>query len=67
MIKCNWSDTKVNKEELPICVSKGYLVSKKWRYKIFARLYDKDTTWSYSFGDRTMIPTAVDTIYKKIN
>ena len=65
-----WSDTKeLNKEELPICVSKGYLVSQKNGvtriFKDYIKTKDKPTF--DSIGNTTIIPTAVIQSIKKIN
>ena len=65
-----WSDTKsLNKEKLPTCVSKGYLVSQaKGVTRIFTdyiKTKDKDTF--DNIGNTTIIPTAVIVSIKKIN
>ena len=65
-----WSDTKeLNKEELPICVSKGYLVSQKNGVtRIFTDyIKTKDKSTFDSIGNTTIIPTAVIQSIKKIN
>ena len=65
-----WSNTKdLNKEKLPTCVSKGYLVSQaKGVTRIFTdyiKTKDKDTF--DNIGNTTIIPTAVIVSIKKIN
>ena len=65
-----WSNTKdLNKEKLPTCVSKGYLVSlAKGVTRIFTdyiKTNDKDTF--DNIGNTTIIPTAVIVSIKKIN
>ena len=65
-----WSDTKeLNKEELPICVSKGYLVSQKNGVtRIFTDyIKTKNKSTFDSIGNTTIIPTAVIQSIKKIN
>jgi hypothetical protein len=65
-----WSDTKeLNKEELPICVSKGYLVSQKNGVtRIFTDyIKTKNKPTFDSIGNTTIIPTAVIQSIKKIN
>jgi|TARA_R100001129_G_scaffold165253_1_gene131898 hypothetical protein len=65
-----WSDTKsLNKEELPTCVSKGYLVSQKNGItRIFTDyIKTKDKPTFDSIGNTTIIPTAVIQSIKKIN
>ena len=57
-----WSDTKeLNKEELPTCVSKGYLVSQKNGVtRIFTDyIKTKNKSTFDSIGNTTIIPTAV--------
>ena len=65
-----WSDTKLlNKEKLPTCVSKGYLVSQKngvtGIFTDYIKTKDKPTF--ESIGNTTIIPTAVIESIKKIN
>ena len=65
-----WSDTKeLNKEELPTCVSKGYLVSQKNGVtRIFTDyIKTKDNPTFDSIGNTTIIPTAVIQSIKKIS
>ena len=65
-----WSDTKeLNKEELPICVSKGYLVSQKNGVtRIFTDYIKTKNKLTFdSIGNTTIIPTAVIQSIKKIN
>ena len=65
-----WSDTKeLNKEELPTCVSKGYLVSQKNGVtRIFtAYIKTNDTPTFDSIGNTPIIPTAVIQSIKKIS
>ena len=65
-----WADTKeLNKEELPTCVSKGYLVSQKNGVtRIFTDyIKTKDKPTFASIGNTTIIPTAVIQSIKKIN
>ena len=65
-----WSDTKsLNKEKLPICVSKGYLVSQKNGVtRIFTDyIKTKDKPTFDSIGNTTIIPTAVITSIKKLS
>ena len=65
-----WSDTKeLNKEELPTCVSKGYLVSQK---NVVTRIFTyyiktKNKLTFDSIGNTTIIPTSVIQSIKKIN
>ena len=57
-----WSDTKsLNKEKLPVCVSKGYLVSqKKGITRIFTDyIKTKDKPTFDNIGNTTIIPTSV--------
>ena len=64
------SDTKsLNKEELPTCVSKGYLVSQKNGVtRIFTDyIKTKDKPTFDSIGNTTIIPTAVIQSIKKLN
>ena len=65
-----WSSTKQLKtEKLPICVSKGYLVSQqKGVTRIFTdyiKTKDKDTF--EDIGNTTIIPTSVITSIKQIH
>jgi hypothetical protein len=65
-----WSTTKdLNKEKLPVCVSKGYLVSQKNGItRIFTDyIKSKDKPTFDSIGNTTMIPTSVIESIKKIN
>ena len=65
-----WSDTKeLNKEELPICVSKGYLASQKNGVtRIFTDYIKTKNKLTFdSIGNTTIIPTAVIQSIKKIN
>ena len=65
-----WSNTKdLNKEQLPTCVSKGYLVSQKNGVtRIFTDyIKTKDKPTFESIGNTTIIPTAVIESIKKIN
>ena len=65
-----WSDTKsLNKEKLPTCVSKGYLVSQQGGVtRIFTDyIKTKDKPTFESIGNTTLIPTAVIESIKKIN
>ena len=65
-----WSDTKeLNKEELPTCVSKGYLVSQKNGVtRIFTDYIKTKNKLTFdSIGNTTIIPTAVIQSIKKIN
>ena len=65
-----WSDTKsLNKEKLPVCVSKGYLVSQKNGVtRIFTDyIKTKDKPTFDSIGNTTIIPTSVIRSIKKIN
>jgi len=65
-----WSTTKdLNKEKLPTCVSKGYLVSQKNGVtRIFTDyIKSKDKPTFDSIGNTTMIPTSVIESIKKIN
>jgi|TARA_R110000824_G_scaffold1209_3_gene6451 hypothetical protein len=64
-----WSDTKsLNKEKLPTCVSKGYLVSQKNGVtRIFTDyIKTKDKPTFDSIGNTTIIPTAVIESIKKL-
>ena len=65
-----WSDTKsLNKEQLPVCVSKGYLVSQKNGItRIFTDyIKTKDKPTFDTIGNTTIIPTAVIQSIKKLN
>ena len=65
-----WSNTKdLNKEQLPTCVSKGYLVSQKNGVtRIFTDyIKTKDKPTFDNIGNTTIIPTAVIVSIKKIN
>ena len=65
-----WSTTKdLNKEKLPTCVSKGYLVSQKNGVtRIFTDyIKTKDKPTFDSIGNTTIIPTAVIQSIKKLN
>ena len=66
-----WSDTRtLNKSKLPICVSRGYLVSQK---KGITRLFGdyirtKDKTLEFeTIGNTTIIPTSVIQSIKKLS
>jgi hypothetical protein len=57
-----WSDTKsLNKEKLPVCVSKGYLVSQlKGVTRIFTDyIKAKEGDTFENIGNTTIIPTSV--------
>ena len=65
-----WSSTKqLNLEQLPTCVSKGYLLSQKNGVtRIFTDyIKSKDKPTFDSIGNTTMIPTSVIESIKKIN
>ncbi len=65
-----WSTTKdLNKEKLPTCVSKGYLVSQQNGVtRIFTDyIKSKDKPTFDSIGNTTIIPTSVIESIKKIN
>jgi len=65
-----WSNTKdLNKEKLPTCVSKGYLISQKNGVtRIFTDyIKNKDKPTFETIGNTTLIPTAVIESIKKIN
>ena len=65
-----WSDTKsLNRETLPVCVSKGYLVSQQGGVtRIFTDyIKSKDKPRFDSIGNTTIIPTAVIESIKKLN
>ena len=64
-----WSDTKsLNKLKLPVCVSKGYLVSQKNGVtRIFTDyIKTKDKPTFDNIGNTTIIPTSVIESIKKI-
>ena len=64
-----WSTTKdLNKEKLPTCVSKGYLVSQKNGVtRIFTDyIKTKEQPTFDSIGNTTIIPTSVIKSIKKI-
>jgi hypothetical protein len=64
-----WSNTKdLSKEELPVCVSKGYLLSQS---KGITRMFTdyiktKDKPTFDNIGNTTIIPTAVIKSIRKI-
>jgi len=65
-----WSDTKsLNKSKLPICVSRGYLVSQKngvtRLFGDYIRTKDKTTEFE-TIGNTTIIPTSVIQNIKKL-
>ena len=65
-----WSNTKdLKKEKLPICVSKGYLLSQtKGITRIFTDyILDKDKPTFDTIGNTCIIPTAVIQSIKKIH
>jgi hypothetical protein len=65
-----WSNTKdLNKEQLPTCVSKGYLLNQtKGVTRIFTDyIKTKDKPTFDNIGNTTIIPTAVIVSIKKIN
>ena len=65
-----WSNTKdLNKEKLPLCVSKGYLLSQtKGITRIFSDyIMSKDNPTFDTIGSTTIIPTAVIQSIKKVN
>tara|TARA_R100000458_G_scaffold23823_1_gene21383 strand:+ start:405 stop:755 length:351 start_codon:yes stop_codon:yes gene_type:complete len=65
-----WSNTKsLNKSKLPICVSKGYLLSQKNGItRIFVDyIKTKDSDTFEDIGNTTIIPTSVIQSIKKIN
>ena len=65
-----WSNTKsLNKSKLPICVSKGYLLSQKNGVtRIFVDyIKTKDSDTFEDIGNTTIIPTSVIQSIKKIN
>tara|TARA_R110000765_G_scaffold26901_1_gene65657 strand:+ start:252 stop:605 length:354 start_codon:yes stop_codon:yes gene_type:complete len=64
-----WSDTRaLNKLDLPVCVSKGYLASQKNGitriFTDFIKTKDKETF--ETIGNTTIIPTSVIQSIKKI-
>ena len=64
-----WSSTKdLSKEQLPVCVSKGYLLSqKKGITRIFSDyIKTKDKPTFDNIGNTTIIPTAVIKSIRKI-
>jgi hypothetical protein len=65
----SWLDIKsLNKEKLPICVSKGYLLSQsKGITRIFTDYIEtKDKPTFDNIGNTTIIPTSVIQSIKKI-
>ena len=65
-----WSDTKdLNKTKLPICVSKGYLLSQtRGVTRIFTDyIKTKDKPTFENIGNTTIIPTSVIQSIKKIH
>ena len=65
-----WSDTKsLNKEELPTCVSKGFLLSQtKGVTRIFTDyIKTKDKLTFDNIGNTTIIPTSLIISIKKLN
>ena len=65
-----WGNTKdLNKEKLPLCVSKGYLLSQtKGITRIFSDyIMSKDNPTFETIGSTTIIPTAVIQSIKKVN
>ena len=65
-----WSNTRsLNKLKLPVCVSKGYLVSQKQGvtriFTDFIKTVDKETF--ETIGNTTIIPTSVIQSIKKIS
>ena len=65
-----WSNIKsLNKEKLPVCVSKGYLCNQKSGVtRIFTDyIKTKDKPTFDSIGNTTIIPTAVITSIKKLS
>ena len=65
-----WSDIKsLNKEQLPICVSRGYLLSQsKGVTRIFTDyIKTKDKPTFDNIGNTTLIPTSVIISIKKLN
>ena len=65
-----WSSTKdLNKQKLPVCVSKGYLLSQtKGITRIFSDyILNKDNPTFDTIGNTCIIPTAVIQSIKKIH
>ena len=65
-----WSSTKdLNKEKLPTCVSRGYLLSQaKGITRIFTDyIKTKDKPTFDNIGNTTIIPTSVIISIKKLN
>ena len=65
-----WSNTKdLKKEELPVCVSKGYLLSQKGGVTRLFRDYieSKEKPTMEDIGSTVIIPTSVIVSIKKIN
>ena len=65
-----WSSTKdLNKEQLPICVSKGYLLSQtKGVTRIFSDyIQTKNKPTFDNIGNTTIIPTSLIQSIKKLN
>ena len=65
-----WSSTKdLNKEKLPTCVSRGYLLSQaKGITRIFTDyIKTKDMPTFDNIGNTTIIPTSVIISIKKLN
>ena len=65
-----WSSTKdLNKEKLPTCVSRGYLLSQaKGVTRIFTDyIKTKDKPTFDNIGNTTIIPTSVIISIKKLN
>ena len=65
-----WSSIKdLNKEELPVCVSKGYLLSQsKGITRIFTDyILNKDKPTFDTIGNTCIIPTAVIQSIKKLH
>ncbi len=65
-----WSNTKsLNKSKLPICVSKGYLLSQRNGVtRIFVDyIKTKDSDTFEDIGNTTIIPTSVIQSIKKLN
>jgi len=65
-----WSSTKdLNKQKLPVCVSKGYLLSQtKGITRIFSDyILNKDNPTFDTIGNTTIIPTTVIQSIRKIH
>ena len=65
-----WSDTKdLNKQELPVCVSKGYLLSQRKGVTRIFRDYikSKEGNTFEDIGSTVIIPTSVIVSIKKLN